>query len=81
MAKTSQTKPTGNKVLRDLRAELGFSQREFAEKVGLSEIYISKLETGTFKIGAEAGLKVYGRYRHLFAGMGLECEDLLRSGR
>ena len=60
----------GNKVLRELRAHLGLTQVEFGKKVQLSPIYITQLETGTYGIGVDGGLKILGRYRHILEQLG-----------
>jgi transcriptional regulator with XRE-family HTH domain len=81
MPKTTQRKSNGNKVLLTLREALGINQGEIAQRVGLSEVYICNLERGTYTIGTEAALKIINRYRSELHQLGLELEDLLRSGR
>jgi DNA-binding XRE family transcriptional regulator len=81
MGDTAPKKANGNKVLREVREKLELSQPDFAQKVGLSEAYISYLENGRYTIGAEAALKIWNRFRAGFEANGYELEDLLRSGR
>jgi transcriptional regulator with XRE-family HTH domain len=71
----------GNKVLKALRTETGLSQTDFGAEVDLGKIYICAMEIGKHRIGAEAALKIVGRYRRILEMLGYSLEDLMRSGR
>ena len=46
------------KILKKYRKEKGYTQFELAEKIGVSEFYISTLETGSRKPGRETLIKL-----------------------
>lgn len=46
------------KILKKNRKEKGYTQFELAEKIGVSEFYISALETGSRKPGRETLIKL-----------------------
>ena len=46
------------KIIKDYRKEKGYTQFEMAEKIGVSEFYISALETGSRKPGRETLIKL-----------------------
>ena len=46
------------KILKKYRKEKGYTQFELAEKIGVSEFYISALETGSRKPGRETLIKL-----------------------
>lgn len=46
------------KIIKDYRKSNGYTQFEMAEKIGVSEFYISALETGTRKPGRETLIKL-----------------------
>lgn len=46
------------KIIKKYRKEKGFTQFQMAEKIGVSEFYISALETGNRKPGRETLIKL-----------------------
>ena len=46
------------KIIKQYRKEKGYTQFEMAEKIGISEFYISALETGSRKPGRETLIKL-----------------------
>lgn len=46
------------KIIKQYRKEKGYTQFEMAEKIGVSEFYISALETGSRKPGRETLIKL-----------------------
>lgn len=46
------------KIIKNYRKEKGYTQFEMAEKIGVSEFYISALETGSRKPGRETLIKL-----------------------
>lgn len=46
------------KIIKDYRKKKGYTQFEMAEKIGVSEFYISALETGSRKPGRETLIKL-----------------------
>ena len=58
------------KIIKKYRKEKGYTQFQMAEKIGVSEFYISALETGTRKPGRETLIKLSNE-------MNLPIENLL----
>jgi DNA-binding XRE family transcriptional regulator len=71
-------KTDGNAVLRGVREQLGLTQKQVAEDVGLTEGYICNLESGRYLIGAEAAIKIWDKFRIDFSRLGYTADDLLR---
>ena len=54
-----------------LRADRGYSQREFAAKIGMDRMYFSKIEAGTTNPSFESIIKIAN-------GLEMDLPDLLR---
>jgi XRE family transcriptional regulator, fatty acid utilization regulator len=67
-----------NKSIRRLRESLGLTQREFAEKVGVHQVYVSQLESGSQGLGHQTALRILDEYRREMAELRITLEDLLR---
>lgn len=67
------------RTLREFRERLGLTQGEFAERAGLSAVYLCQVETGRHAIGRDAGLAILDAFRAEMQGAGLSLEDLLRA--
>lgn len=63
-----EKKTLGLRISR-LRADRGFSQREFALTIGMDRMYFSRIESGTANPGLESLLKIAD-------GLGVSMPDL-----
>jgi transcriptional regulator with XRE-family HTH domain len=68
----------GNRVVKRLRTELGFTQAEFGEEVDLAGVYVAQIETGVHGLGRDAALKILDRFRGEMMERRITLEDLLR---
>lgn len=64
-----------NEVMRSRRLELKMTQQELAEKVGVSRVFINKIETGKAK-----KCMVHTAFR-IAEALQMKAEDLFRENR
>ena len=69
---------TPNKVLRDFRLSLGLTGVQMAKEAGLTNVLISQVEHGTYKLGHKSALRLMDTYRAELAERRITLEDLLR---
>jgi DNA-binding XRE family transcriptional regulator len=74
--------PMGSKdtPLAKLRAQLGLTQGEFGDKIGLKQPSVSFYESGKDQLTSPLALKIWRRWRRELVAMHYTLEDLLREG-
>ena len=66
-------------IIKNYRKEKGYTQFEMAEKIGVSEFYISALETGSRKPGRETLIKLSNEMNmHIEKLLDLETEQSIK---
>ena len=64
----------------ELRKFLGVSQKEMAERVGMSQSDISNLERGQRGFSTDSALDWWSTYKKPLEVLGFKLEDVLRVG-
>ncbi|TGL58743.1 helix-turn-helix domain-containing protein [Leptospira sarikeiensis] len=62
MKVTDRQKRNFLKSLKQARVDSGFTQKEVAERIGTSQSFISKIESGILSLEVEIFLKMYQLY-------------------
>jgi len=65
-------------LIKRFRLALGMTQKEFAERAGISPVYLCQVETRRYQLGQSAGFRVFDAFREELNGAGITLEDLLR---
>ena len=68
-------------VVTELRLDLGLTQTEIGESIGIYQADISNIEAGRRLLSASLALRMWDHYRAPLKKLGYGLEDLLKLGR
>ena len=76
----SMARKTKNPI-RELRAFLGISQVQMAERLGAFQGQVSAWERGERGMLADTALQIWDKYKKPLRALGFDLEDIVRLGR